>query len=83
MKRERRRRDKLEIFYEILQKCQNPARFTEIMRSVSESYALMKTFLKELEEKGFLVKRGVHLLTTKKGKEYIKCFEEIKKLLED
>jgi len=83
MKQERRRRGKFEIFYEILQKCQNPARFTEIMRSVSESYTLMKTFLKELKEKGFLVKRGVHWLTTQKGKEYIKRFEQIKKLLED
>lgn len=83
MKRKRKRRDKLEIFYEILQECQNPTRLTQLMRTVSESYVAMKSFLKELEEKGFLDKRGIHWLTTEKGKEYIKRFEEIKRLLED
>lgn len=77
-----KRRDKLEIFYEILKKCQNPARFTEIMRSTGTSFALLKPLLEELRGKGFLENKGIHWRTTKKGKEYIKLFEEIKKLLE-
>jgi len=83
MRQERRRRGKFEIFYEILEKCQNPTGFTEIMRSVSESYALMKTFLKELKEKGFLIKKDAYWLTTSQGRSYIKLFEKLKNLIED
>lgn len=79
----RKRRVRLEIFYEILKECQKPARLTQLMRSVSESYALVKSSLKELQGKGFLEKKGAHYLTTKKGKEYIKRFEEVKKFLEN
>jgi predicted transcriptional regulator len=52
------------------------------MRSVGGSYAQIKSFLKELEEKGFLIKKGVHWLTTPQGKSYIKLFEKIKNLID-
>lgn len=76
------KRDRHEIIYQILRQCQNPVRITLLMRSVEGSYAQMKSFLKWLEENGLLIKKGVHWLTTEKGKEYLKIFEELKKLME-
>jgi predicted transcriptional regulator len=81
--KKKERRDRYEITYEILKQCQNPTRLSPLMRSIGGSYAQIKSFLKELEEKGFLIKKGIHWLTTSQGKSYIKLFEKIKNLIED
>jgi len=70
------------IFFEILTICKNPARLDQIEKSINANCELIENWLRELEVKGLINKKGVHWLTTPQGKSYIKLFEKIKNLID-
>ncbi len=73
------RRSPYEIIWEILSYCRQPRRITHILLACNLSTDTAKKYLNLLIEKGLLKKQSENYITTRKGVEYIKLFNELYK----
>ncbi len=75
------RRSKFEIVYEILLEAQNPTSKTRLVYSANLNFKIAEKYFSLLEELDLLEKVHVngktYYLTTDKGKEFIKRYEEL------
>jgi len=82
----RKRRDRLHIIAEILKVARDGALKTHIMYETSLSFAQLTMYLSLLVKSGLLeaVKKNEEIIykTTSKGIRYLKCYEEIKHILQ-
>jgi predicted transcriptional regulator len=78
------RRDRNEIFAEILKLCMKPTAKTHIMYKTNISYGTLLKFLKQLEDFDFLtlVKSTRKYATTPKGQEYLTRWGALQELIE-
>lgn len=80
----RLRRDRLQIFAEILNLCQKQQVKTGIMYQLGTSYNSLQNYITQLQAYGLLKFDGTvkRYTTTAKGKTYINNWREIQKLLQ-
>ncbi len=80
----RLRRDRLQIFAEILSLCQKQQVKTGIMYQLGTSYNSLQNYITQLQAYGLLKFDGTvkRYATTAKGKTYINNWSEIQKLLQ-
>jgi predicted transcriptional regulator len=78
------RRDRNEIFAEILKLCMEPTAKTHIMYKTNISYGTLLKFLKQLEDFDFLnlVKSTRKYATTPKGQEYLTKWATLQELID-
>ncbi|WP_317894731.1 winged helix-turn-helix domain-containing protein [Pyrofollis japonicus] len=80
----RPRRNIYEIIWDILTYCRRPRRISQIMLACNLNTKTAEKYLELLTRKGFLAKQGDMYVTTDKGREYIRLFNELyKKIFED
>jgi predicted transcriptional regulator len=75
------KRSKLEIMNEILNLTINGQKKTHIMNKAYMSYKQLENYLQILKEKNLLKKKSDHYITTEKGRDFIKKFIELMKIL--
>ncbi len=80
----RLRRDRLQIFAEILSLCQKQQVKTGIMYQLGTSYNSLQNYITQLQAYGLLKFDGTakRYKTTAKGKTYINNWSELQKLLQ-
>jgi len=71
------RRSPYEIIWEILPYCTQPRKVTHVLLACNLSAKRGRKYLDMLTEKGLLEKRSESYVTTEKGMEYIKLFNEL------
>jgi predicted transcriptional regulator len=78
------RRDRNEIFAEILKLCMEPTAKTHIMYKTNISYGTLLKLLKQLEDFDFinLIKNARKYVTTPKGREYLRKWEALQELID-
>jgi predicted transcriptional regulator len=78
------KRDRNEIFSEILELCRKPTAKTHIMYKTNISYAALLKLLKQLQKLELLIleKSSKKYATTDKGQEYIARWVTLQELLE-
>lgn len=78
------RRSIYEIIWDILIYCRTPRRISHILLVCNLSTRSARKYLDLLMRKGLLVKQGDEYVTTDKGREYIRLFNELyKRVFED
>lgn len=69
------RRDKIEIFADILKAAQNGAKKTHIVYKANLNFSTLKNHIKRLIEKDLLMQiEGGRYMTTRKGDEFLKQY---------
>lgn len=72
------RRDKIEIFADILKVAQNGAKKTHIVYKANLNFSTLKKYIKRLIEKGLLMQiDGGHYITTRKGDEFLTQYNKL------
>ena len=80
----RPRRSIYEIIWDILTYCKTPRRYSYILLACNLNMKTAKRLLELLIRKKLLVKQGDKYVTTDKGQEYIRLFNELyKRIFED
>ena len=78
------RRSIYETIWDILVYCRTPRRISHILLVCNLNTKTAKKLLELLVRKGLLAKQGDEYVTTDKGQEYIRLFNELyKKVFED
>jgi predicted transcriptional regulator len=77
------KRDRIEIMAEILSLCLNPQIKTQVMYGINLSWKMLQHYLSELQSLKLLEvdKKSTTYITTLKGKEFVKKWEELQKFL--
>ena len=70
------RRNNLDISAEILQVAQTGAKKTQIVYKANLNFLLVKKYLKNLIEKGFVNKNDTRYYTTEKGRDFLIRYQE-------
>ena len=73
------RRSPYEIAWDILTYCRTPRRVSEILLACNLNTKTADKYLELLVRKGLLAKQGNTYVTTDKGREYIRLFNELYK----
>lgn len=76
-----KKRERLEIFTEILEFCKTEARKTNLVYGANLNFELADRYLMQLLDKGFIEKRKEKFVTTKEGKEFLEKAREVLSLL--
>ncbi len=72
------RRDKIEIFADILKVAKNGAKKTHIVYKANLNFSTLKNQLKTLKEKGLLIQTdGGFYLTTQKGDNFLEQYMKL------
>jgi len=71
------RRSPYEIIWEIVSYCRKSRKITHILLACSLNTDTARKYLNLLTEKGLLEKQSGNYVTTEKGMEYIKLFNEL------
>ena len=80
----RQRRSIYEIVWDILTYCRTPRKVSEILLVCNLNTKAAEKYLELLVRKGLLVKQGNTYVTTNKGQDYIRLFNELyKRIFED
>ncbi|MEM0061846.1 MAG: winged helix-turn-helix domain-containing protein [Ignisphaera sp.] len=78
------RRSIYEIIWDILTYCRTPRKLSQILLACNLNTKTAKRYIEMLVRKGLLIKQGNEYMTTDKGQEYIKLFNELyKKIFEE
>ena len=75
------KRSYYEIVYDILRYCMEPRRISNIAQHCNLNTMSAKRYLDELLQRGFVRKVAEGYVTSEKGLEYMKAFEEFYRLL--
>jgi len=75
------KRSYYEIIYDILRFCVKPRRISGIAQHCNLNTVNAKKYLEELTRKGLIKKIDDSYITSEKGFEYLKAFEEFYRLL--
>ena len=70
------RRNNLDICADILQVSQSGAKKTQIVYKANLNFMIVKKYLGNLIEKGFMEKNDNHYFTTNKGVNFLESYEE-------
>ena len=70
------RRNNLDISAEILQVAQTGAKKTQIVYKANLNFLLVKKYLKNLIEKGFVNKNDTRYYTTENGRDFLIRYQE-------
>ncbi|MEM3737477.1 MAG: winged helix-turn-helix domain-containing protein [Candidatus Bathyarchaeia archaeon] len=73
------RRSKLGVFYDILMIAKDGAKKTEIVYEGNLTFTRANQYLQILEDQNLIERNGDRWVTTKKGLNFIKNFQRIKK----
>ncbi len=76
------RRNNLDICADILQVAQPGARKTQIVYKANLNFMIVKKYLSNLIEKGFMEKNDAHYFTTNKGVNFLESYEEFSSIAE-
>ncbi len=76
------RRNNLDICADILQVSQSGARKTQIVYKANLNFLIVKKYLSNLIEKGFMEKNDAHYFTTKEGVNFLESYEEFSSVAE-
>ena len=72
------RRDKIEIFADILKAAKNGAKKTHIVYKANLNFSTLKNHIKRLKEKGLLIQTdGGYYLTTQKGDIFLEQYMKL------
>ena len=72
------RRDKIEIFADILKVAKNGAKKTHIVYKANLNFSTLKNHIKRLKEKGLLIQTdGGYYLTTQKGDKFLEQYMKL------
>ena len=75
------RRNNLDISAEILQVAQTGAKKTQIVYKANLNFLIVKKYMKNLIEKGFMNKYDTHYYTTEKGRDFLKSYQELSSMV--
>lgn len=77
------KRDRVEIMAEILSLCSKPQIKTQVMYGINLSWKMLQHYLSELQSLKLLEvdKKSTTYITTSRGKEFVKKWEELQKFL--
>jgi len=77
------KRDRVEIMAEILRLCSKPQIKTQVMYGINLSWKMLQHYLSELQSLKLLEvgKKSTTYITTSRGKEFVKKWEELQKFL--
>jgi predicted transcriptional regulator len=75
------RRGKIEIMVDILSVARGGARKTEIVYNANLNFTRVDRYIPYLEERDLMVNSGPVYRTTKKGEEFLREYQTMKKLL--
>ncbi len=76
-----KKRERLEIFIEILEFCKTEARKTNLVYGVNLNFELADRYLMQLINKGFIEKKEDKFVTTREGKEFLEKAREVLSML--
>lgn len=72
------RRDKIEIFADILKVAKNGAKKTHIVYKANLNFSTLKNHIKRLKEKGLLIQTDEgYYLTTQKGDKFLEQYTKL------
>ncbi|MCY0859952.1 MAG: hypothetical protein OWQ54_05925 [Sulfolobaceae archaeon] len=77
-----RKREQLEIIYDILRSVERGAKKTQIMYNASLNYFMINKYLKLLQDKQLIVKKDELYVLTVKGREVLDTLRKYKELKE-
>jgi len=77
------RRNNLDISAKILQVANEGAKKTQIVYKANLNFLIVKKYLNNLTEKGFMNKNDTRYYTTEKGRDFLTSYQEFSSMTRD